>query len=273
MDGLTGTTTPTDEVRPRNGEGSGLVLPGDVRTMWYIARRAALESMRDRTTLGMNLVFVLLLPALAAALLVQPAPADLAAAALGHARPLGTTMAVYLLVVGLIPSTGATNVAAGVFAGEKEKGNLAPLLATPASNAAIFAGKALGAVLPALLYAATAEIVYLAGLDVAHGPGVLRLLPPLLSLGMLAMVPGVAFLGVAIAGVVSSHVRTYTAAQMVTSLVLLPVTAVLFGVAFKLYDWGPGALATTVIALVAGDVLLIRAGAATWRREEVMAQR
>jgi ABC-type Na+ efflux pump permease subunit len=256
-----------------SGEAPAYTPPGTSATAWLIARRGALESLRDRSTMVANTFFALVIPALLAVLVVRPQAAQAAHAAGGKEAALGTAMAAYLLVVGLLPSSGSVGIAAGVFAGEKEQGNLAPLLATPASNVAIFAGKVLGAVLPALLYAMVAELVYLGVVALTSGADKLRLLPPALSLAMLACVPAVAVLGAAVASLISSRVRTYNGAQVLTSLALLPIMAALFSLAFMMREWGAPALLAAVASLLLLDALLIALGAATWRREEVMAQR
>jgi ABC-type Na+ efflux pump permease subunit len=243
--------------------------PRMLTTAWLIARRGALESLRDRSTMMSSTVFALVIPAVLAVLVVRP---QLAHVASGKAAAVGTSMAAYLLIVGLLPSSGSIGIAAGVFAGEKEQGNLAPLLATPASNGAIFAGKVLGAVLPSLLYAVVAEVVYLGGVALLSGVDRLRLLPPALSLAMVAFVPVVAVMGAAVASVISSRVRTYNGAQVLTSLVLLPIMGGLFGLAFEMRQWGPLTLFAVVAALALLDAALIALGAATWRREEVMAR-
>lgn len=243
--------------------------PSSRRAAWLIARRAALESLRDRTTLSLNVFFAFLLPLLIVMTAVRPQahaavrPADLTA--------LGTVMTVYLLVVALIPSSGAINIAAGVFAGEKEKGNLAPLLATPASNAAIFGGKVLGAVTPALVYAVVAVAVYILGVFVLVGGSFLSLMPAASVATMLLLAPLVAILGASVAAIASSKVRTYNAAQMLTSLLLFPLMGALFAVAFKLPGWGAVAGAVVVAIVAAVDVLVVVVGAATWRRDEVLA--
>ena len=64
---------------------------------------------------------------------------------------------------------------------------------------------------------------------------------------------------------VSSRVRTYQSAQMLTSLALLPVMAGLFGLVLRMQSWGSISLAIGVGALVALDVLLVVVGAASWR--------
>ncbi|HUX86890.1 MAG TPA: hypothetical protein VMW65_07800, partial [Chloroflexota bacterium] len=185
----------------------------------------------------------------------------------------GGVVAVYLLVVGLMPASGAIGIASGLFAGEKEQGRLLPLLATPVSNQSIFAGKVLGAVLPALLYAGVAEVSYLTEIGLLVGMPTLRQLPLVLAFAMLALVPADAILGAVVASLVSSRVRTYQSAQMLTSLALVPIMGALFGLAIQMQRWGPWGLVIVVAVLVALDVLLVVVSAATWRREEVMAHR
>jgi ABC-type Na+ efflux pump permease subunit len=243
--------------------------PSDARATLLIARRAALESLRDRTTLISSAVFSLGLPLLWVLLVIRPVAQS------SHTAPaaLGSLITIYLLIVGLLPTSASTGVAAGQFAGEKEQGNLAPLLASPASNMAIFGGKILGAVLPALVYAAIAEISYLIEIAAFTGVDTLRLLQPALALAMVALVPVIAIFGAAVAAVISSRVRTYQTAQTLASLALLPVFFVFFAVTTQLQSWGALALLAGVAVFAAADVALIAFAAATWRREEVLAKR
>jgi ABC-type Na+ efflux pump permease subunit len=236
-----------------------------------IARRGALESLRDRMTLGFNLFFALVFPAgMVLAVIRWQASTFIAA---GREDALGTTLAIYLLTIGLMPATGAVGVASGQFAGEKEQGNLAPLLASPASNIAIFGGKILGSVIPALCFSLVAEGVYLTSLAVVVGADKVRLLPPGLSLALLALIPAVAVFAAGVASLISSRVRTYNTAQQIGGLVLIPFWGGIVVLSLKLQDWGNLALIATVVGLVVADIVLIALAAATWRREEVLAQR
>jgi ABC-2 type transport system permease protein len=244
--------------------------PGDLRVTLLIARRAALESLRDRTTLVMSAFFALALPILWVLLAIRPAAQQITH---GQQGALGTLIAIYLLTVGLLPASAASGVASGQFAGEKEQGSLAPLLASPASNRAIFGGKVLGAVLPAILYSLIAEASYLIEVAVVVGPDKLRLLPGALSAAMLALVPAVALFAAVVASLISSRVRTFNAAQNMSGLVLLPIMFAFFALAAKMQDWGPLALFAGVAAILAADIALIVISAATWRREEVLAKR
>ena len=242
-------------------------LPSTQRATWLVARRAAIESLSDRSTRFTSAFFALALPTIFELSLIQPEVRH------SHVGPsVGALMAVYALIVGLGPSSSAISIASGVFAGEMEKGNLAPLLATPASNTAIFAGKVMGAVLPAFIYAAVAETVYFAEIAALNGPGKLSLLPLGLTVAMLVMVPAIALLSATIASLISTRARTYTAAQTVTSLVLVPVMGGLIGLAFVMRSWPVWWIAAGVAALLAVDLTLIAVTASRWRREEILAQ-
>lgn len=244
---------------------------GDVRTLWLIAQRAALESLRDRTTLTLGLFFAIVLPV--AWVLTAVRAQAIGSGTSGQAAGLGSALAINLLLVGLLPATGAVGVAAGQFAGEKEQGSLAPLLASPASNRAIFGGKILGAILPTLLFAIVAETTYVGSVALVIGPNVLHRLPLGLSLTMLALVPVIALFAATVASLVSSRVRTYNAAQQIASLVVLPFWAALSGLTVAMRSWGGGALLALVLGFLALDAALVALAAATWRREEVLAHR
>jgi ABC-type Na+ efflux pump permease subunit len=237
---------------------------------WLIAWRAAIEALRDRLSLLMGVGFAVVLPVLVVVVVVGP---------LGSTPPaegepsLGDMLAFYLLGVGLLPTISAIGIASGQFAGEKERGILTPLLASPASNMAIFGGKVLGAIIPPLVYAVVGECVYALTLTVVLGPPVLGLMPVSLSLTMLLLVPGVACFAASVASLISSRVRTFNAAQQVGGVVLMPVWGVVFALAAKLSDWGPLGMIGALAGLLLLDGVLTALAAATWRREEVLAQR
>jgi ABC-2 type transport system permease protein len=237
-------------------------LPGDLHAIWLIAQRAALEALRDRMTLLMSVFFALLLPLGVLFFLVRPVvDAD---------ETAGTVIAFYLLLVGLMPAVSAIGIAAGQFAGEKERGLLTPLLATPASNLAIFAGKVMGAVLPPLGYAAIGDTVFVIGAAMVLGVDRLRMVPLGVALSMLILVPGMTAFAATVASLVSSRVRTFNSAQQVTGFVLMPAWSVMLAIAIKIPGWGAAGLIGSIVGLMLIDGVLIYIGAATWRREEVL---
>ena len=235
---------------------------------WLIARRQMLEAIRDRSTLMMSGIFLIFQTVLVL-ISVGPALQDHTQAGLSKA---GFLMAFYLLFVGLMPATPAIGIASGVFAGDKERGCLTPLLVTPASNTAILAGKVLGAVLPALAYAVIGIFVYFAEIALLYGPATLALLPIGLSLLIVLLIPGIVLFAAALASVISSRVRTFQAAQNFSSLILVVLWIGLFGLLFLQSILGLWAFAAAVVGVYAVAVLFIVLSAVTWRREEVMAR-
>lgn len=245
-------------------------LPSTPHAAWLIARRSAIESLRDRMTVITSSIFALIVPIFIVLGVIRPAALHLTTPS---ARAgFGALLALYIYIVGMFPSSGAVSIASGVFAGEKERGCLTPLLVTPASNVALFMGKVLGAVMPAVFYSAIAVVSFLVEVAIIVGPDKLRLLPPTYALAMLALVPLVAILGAAIASLISSRVRTYNSAQTFASLLLLPVMALLFGLAFVSRSWNPWLQLLAMVGVFILDLVVLTLGAATWRREEVLAQ-
>jgi len=240
--------------------------PGHMAALWLIAWRAAVESLSDRLTRLMNFLFVVVAPIALVLLVVRPL-STLDSSFLASQLPF------YLLVIGTMPAVGAVGIAAGQFAGERERGVLTPLLASPASNLAIFGGKVLGSILPPLVYAAIALLIYLVCLAIVLGTDALALLPLNLSVAMLLLVPTVTCLAAIVGTLVSSRVRTYNAAQQVAGILLIPLWAGLFALAFRLDEWGDMALIVAVGGTLLLDVALIAIAARTWRREEVLSQR
>jgi ABC-type Na+ efflux pump permease subunit len=240
--------------------------PGNVEMTWLIARRAALEAMQDRLSLLMGFAFAVLVPTLLVVVEVR----SVAPGASRTDPAFAAGLAFNLLVVGLLPTVSAVGIASGQFAGEKERGILTPLLASPASNLAIFGGKVLGAILPTLAYSTVAEVVYLVGLAVTLGPAELLQLPVAQSVTMVALVPLVTCFAAIISSLISSRVRTFNAAQQLGGLFLMPVWGIVIALAANLMDLGPLGLIGAVLGLLLLDVVLTVAAATTWRREEVL---
>jgi len=242
--------------------------PSTVTVTWLIAQRAAWEALQDRLSLLVGLFFGLIVPLGLLVLVILPA-----AEAGEPGSEIGARLAANLLVVGMLPAFSAVGIAAGQFAGEKERGLLTPLLASPASNGAIFGGKVLGAILPPLAYAALADATYLVGAVVLLGPASVGLLPPGATVATMLLVPAVTCFAAVVASLISSRVRTFNAAQQLGGLVLTLVWGAVLAFVTWLDDWGALALFGAVATLLLLDIALAALAAATWQREEVLAKR
>lgn len=184
----------------------------------------------------------------------------------------GTVIAFYLTYVGLLNSQRSIGVAAGVFAGDKERGCLVPLLVTPVSTMALFGGKLLGAVLPALLSTIIGVVVYFAELVLFFQIHILSLVPVLLSVLILLLTIAFALFGAVVASVISSRVSTFQSAQTYSSLVTTALWIGFFVLVFTAASWGLRVFSLAVAGIYVLDGVLLIFSAATWRREEVMAQ-
>src|ERR1051326_9572187 len=111
--------------------------PGMIRVIWLIARRQMLEALLERSSVIMTAFFLVFQAALVYFSLRPLLQERLSPQTIGITA---TLMAFYLLLIGLMPSSPAIGIAAGVFAGDKERGCLTPILVLPISNTAIFAG-------------------------------------------------------------------------------------------------------------------------------------
>jgi ABC-2 type transport system permease protein len=241
-----------------------------LHVIWVIAWRHIKESLRNRSTYVMA-AFYLLLPL--GLVLFTLRPAFQSVTSRFALRQLGGVMAVYLLTAGLLPCTWSVGIAAGAFAAEKEQGSLVPLLATPASNGSIFAGKVLGSVLPALTLAAVGVIGYLAEIAFLFGWRVLFLLPPALTILILLLLPATSLLAAGVSSMISARVNTEQVANQYGSIILTLIWLGLFFIVLRVTALGLGAFAAAVAAVFVLACVVIFISAATWRREEVMARR
>lgn len=235
-------------------------------TIWLIARRQMREAMRTRTRVVTLTFSLVLLTGMVwftlGPIVAVPHPGSFA----------GTMIALYLSYVGLLNSQSSIGVAAGVFVGDKERGSLVPLLVTPVSNSALFAGKLLGAVLPALLYTMLGVVAYFAELVLFFQPHVLSLVPVLLAVLVLLLTVAFAVFGAVLASVISSRVSTFQTAQTYSSLMTSVLWIGFFVLVFNAASWGLWVFSLAVAGIYVLDVLLLIFSAATWRREEVMAK-
>jgi uncharacterized membrane protein SpoIIM required for sporulation/ABC-type transport system involved in multi-copper enzyme maturation permease subunit len=179
-----------------------------------------------------------------------------------HLIPFGT------MVVGFFPITFSLIIALETFVGEKERNSLEPLLATPISDAALYLGKLLAAMLPPLIASYLGVGTYLGALyfSIQYVPEGIVLVQLILLTTMEALVM------VAGAVVVSSHTTSVRAANLLASFIIVPMAFLLQGESILLF-WGQyDALWSIIAALVVADVILIRTGIRTFNREEILAR-
>ena len=172
----------------------------------------------------------------------------------------------------IVPVALTSAVAADSFVGEKERGTLEPLLATPASDREIFFAKLLTAVIPAVLGTWLGMLLF--GLLVAlagspYFPSVVLLEPDWLF-SALVMVPLMAILSSGVAALISSRVSSFRAAYQLNGLLVLPVILFLIPQTILLFLITPAALVYIAAVILVVDVLLIAAALAIFDRERIL---
>jgi uncharacterized membrane protein SpoIIM required for sporulation/ABC-type transport system involved in multi-copper enzyme maturation permease subunit len=171
-----------------------------------------------------------------------------------------------LMVVGFFPISFSLVIALETFVGEKERRSLEPLLATPLTDAQLYLGKTLAAMIPPLLAAYLGITVYLAGLYVIEG-----WTPPLILLVLVVVLTtakGVVMVSGAV--VVSSQTTSVRAANLLASFIIIPMALLVQGEALIMFWANYDVLWWIVLFLLVVDVVLVRMGIRIFNREELL---
>jgi ABC-2 type transport system permease protein len=133
----------------------------------------------------------------------------------------------FLLLVVLVPVSGAMSLAAHSIIGEKQARTLEPLLASPLTKTELLAAKVLSALAPALLLEIGALALYLAGVALTADAGVLRVLLSWRTAWLvLVLAPLTTLAGLQLVVLSSTRARDSRSAQQVGVLVVLPLVGV-----------------------------------------------
>jgi len=202
---------------------------------------------------------------------LQPTLAGLTATQAGLAFALGYLFAPMFLI---LPIMVSSVVAADSFAGEKERRTMEALAYTPTTDHELLLAKMLGGWIPGLMVVVVGFVLYTAVVDfVTWQVAGVVLLPNVFWLLLAFWVgPAAAAIGLGVTVLVSSRVNTFQEAYQLGSLVVLPIVFLMLGQVSGLV------LLSTNILLLLGAVfwivavLLYLAGAATFRRSELMAR-
>jgi uncharacterized membrane protein SpoIIM required for sporulation/ABC-type transport system involved in multi-copper enzyme maturation permease subunit len=173
-----------------------------------------------------------------------------------------------LMVVGFFPISFSLVIALETFVGEKERYSLEPLLSTPVSDAELYVGKLLAAVLLPLIASYVGMALYLLSVmrDLNYS------LPPLLLVQIFLLTAMEGLVMVAGAVVVSSHTTSVRAANLLASFIIVPMALFVQSVSVLMF-WGRFDMLWYVILILAvADVALVRAGVRTFNREEILSR-
>ncbi|MCS6882510.1 MAG: stage II sporulation protein M [Oscillochloridaceae bacterium] len=176
------------------------------------------------------------------------------------------------LLVGFLPASFSLIAALESFVGERERNSLETLLAMPLSDAELYLGKFLAALLTPLVASLAAMQIYV-GLLLGFMPELyfgMMTLPRLLLL--ILLVCCMALVMVSGAVVISAHISTVRAANLMSSFILVPMAGVMQLAAFWIINerWAQLWLIAAALGVLAA--ILVRAGMRTFNREELLAR-
>jgi uncharacterized membrane protein SpoIIM required for sporulation/ABC-type Na+ efflux pump permease subunit len=176
------------------------------------------------------------------------------------------------LLVGFIPASFSIVTALESFVGERERNSLEALLSTPVDDRDLYTSKLTAALATPLLSSYMAMLVatflLYAFFQTIYFEAIttVRLMFLFISVGLMAVTM------VAAAVVISSHISSIRAANLMSSFVLLPMALVVQMQAFLIINnrWDVLWFVLAGLAIVA--MLLIRVGVFTFNREEILSR-
>lgn len=177
-----------------------------------------------------------------------------------------------LLLVGFIPASFSIVTALESFVGERERNTLEALLSMPVSDQDLYVSKLAASLLPPLLSSYISMLIFTSLLYLFYPTLYLYAMTPERLLLLLLVVGLMATAMVAGAVVISSHISTIRAANLMSSLILLPAALVVQIAASLIITnrWDVMWLVMVALALAAG--LFIRLGLTRFNREEILSR-
>jgi ABC-2 type transport system permease protein len=177
----------------------------------------------------------------------------------------------FSLLLLLVPVVAATALATHAVIGEKQSKALEPLLATPISTLELLAAKIMTPFLFALGLTWAAVTLYVLGAVAIGEPGVWRAVvgPRLfIMFGLLGPLVELAALQVSI--IVSSRANDPRSAQQLTSLLILPITALFIAQLMGVLVVASTALISGAVGCLLLNIVLLWIGVRVFQRESIL---
>jgi ABC-2 type transport system permease protein len=195
-------------------------------------------------------------------------PADLSAADCFQVFMVSQFMIMFMLLPLIIPAT----IAAYSIVGEKTTRSLEPLLATPITTIELLLGKALAAIIPAVLATFGAFAIFAVGafILIPNRQLFLALMDARWLLAVILVGPLMALMAVSFSMMVSSRVNDPRVAEQFSMVIILPVLAVFFGQIAGLFVVNSFLVLVAAAVLVVLDALLIYFAVHMFQREAIL---
>ncbi len=190
------------------------------------------------------------------------------------------TMVVFVLVYMfaplflILPMMTASTIAAGSFAGEKERRTLEALLYTPATDAELVLGKMLSALVPAILVSLVGAVLYAAVANLSAWSTMHQIFIPnaMWIVLIVWLSPAAAALGLGTMILVSTKVSTFQDAYQFGSMVVIPVVLLILGQIGGVVYLSPIFVFLVGLVLWVVDAVILWFAVRTFRRSEIIAR-
>lgn len=180
-------------------------------------------------------------------------------------------LSIYALLFMILPLMIPVTIAAYSIVGEKTTRSLEPLLATPISTKELIAGKALAAVLPAIVATWLAFAVFLVSSWFMVSSEVFQVgIQPYWLTAVLLVGPLLSLFAVAIAMMISSRVTDPRAAEQLAGFVVLPIILILVGQSLGLFLINGELVLVLAAVLIVLDVILLALTVKIFQRETIL---
>lgn len=177
----------------------------------------------------------------------------------------------FALLLLLVPVVAATSLATHAVIGEKQSKALEPILATPISTLELLIAKTLTPFVFALTLTWSAAALYVAGILAVGEPGVWRAMLGVRTFILFGIVgPLLELATLQVSVIVSSRAHDPRSAQQLTSLIILPITAVFVAQLIGAFIIGPGVLLLGSLGVTMLNVLLLWVGVRVFQRETIL---
>jgi ABC-2 type transport system permease protein len=181
------------------------------------------------------------------------------------------TLSLFMFMFMIIPVAIPVTIAAYSIVGEKTTHSLEPLLATPIKTSELLLGKALAAIVPAILATWLAYFIFLVGTYFLVSDAVFsQVLDPMWLLAIFIVGPLLALLAVCTSLMISSRATDPRVAEQLSALIVLPLILLVIGQSIGLILIDSQVILLIGIVVAVLDVVMVIITVQLFERETIL---
>lgn len=183
------------------------------------------------------------------------------------------TLNLFSFMLMILPVMIPVTIAAYSIVGEKTTRSLEPLLATPITTTELLTGKAIAAVVPAVVATFLSFVVYAVGIRFLVSDAVYSAaLGPIWWFAIIVVAPLLSLFSVCLAIIVSSRVTDPRVAEQMSGIVILPIILVIVGQSLGIILIEARFLFLVAVVTGVADAILLYFAVQLFQRERILTQ-